>query len=228
MRNYPVFVAALALFTACAVVKPPTGGEEDKIPPSVAGMTPVPDSVGVARDSDITFSFSEKVDETSFKNRITTYPPIAFKKIEAKGNDVIVSFKEEFPETTICVLLKSGFKDDHLVVSMENHISYFSTLDSLDSGGISGKILFKHQPDSNGVAFIVQVRGDTLGELFREKESRIAFADRFGNYSFKALPTDGSRFMLWSFIDKDSDAILKERNLRPFILTLLFSPIPFL
>ncbi|MBN2184582.1 MAG: Ig-like domain-containing protein [Candidatus Krumholzibacteriota bacterium] len=210
MKNYQVIVAALAFFAACAVVKPPTGGEEDTIPPSVEGIRPAPESEGVARDADITFSFSEKVDETSFKNRITTYPPIDFRKIEVKGKDVIVSFKEELPETTICVLLKSGFKDDHLVVSRENHIYYFSTRDRLDSGVISGKIFFKHRPDSNGVAFLVQVRGDTIGELFREKESRVVFADRFGNYSFKALPTDSSRFLLWSFIDKDSDGRYSE------------------
>ncbi len=187
------FIAALALFTACAVVKPPTGGPEDKTPPSLSSMTPSSGSVGVAKDSRILFSFSENVDGTSLKNRITTFPPIDFRKIDVKGKDVTVSFREELPDTTICVLVRSGFKDAHMVVSRENHIFYFSTRDSIDPGEISGKILFKHQPDSNGVAMLVQIRGDSIGDLFREQESRIAFADGFGNYKFKALPVNDSR-----------------------------------
>ncbi len=191
--------------TACAVVKPPTGGPEDKTPPSVISTSPTADSTGVGRESDVVISFSEKVDGESFKSRIETYPALDFEKIYTRGTDLVINFREELPETTICVLIKSGFKDDHLVVSRKNHIFFFSTSDSLESGEISGKILFKQRPDSSGVARLVRISEDTISDLYREKESRTAFADKFGDYRFRALPAGGNRYLVWSFIDKDSD-----------------------
>ena len=70
--------------------------------------------------------------------------------------------------------------------------AFFSTLDRLEIGEISGKILFKQKPDSNAVACLVQVRSDTLGAIFSEKESRITFADKYGNYRFRALYFNGA------------------------------------
>ncbi len=203
-------LASLILLVSCAVVKAPGGGPEDKIPPAIAGIIPGPESTGIAGNSKVIITFTEKVDEESFKNRIITYPPLEFEKIDVKGVDVVISFKDDLPDTTICLLLKSGFKDHHLVINRENHIFFFSTLDSLDPGEISGKILFKQRPDSNGVAKIVQLKGDTLTDIFSEKESRISFADGFGNYIFKSLPADSARFLLWSFTDRDGDGRYSE------------------
>ena len=84
-----------------------------------------------------------------------------------------VSFREELPETTICVLLKAGFKDYHQVQSRKNYNFCFSTTDRIDSGTITGKILFKQKPDSTGVAVLVKVSpGDTLGDLTTEEPAR--------------------------------------------------------
>lgn len=205
MRRSVTILALLLIAAACAVVQPPSGGPEDKTPPYMVGTSPAGDSSGVGRDTKIVLTFTEKVDIESFKKRITLYPPVEFEKIDARDNRVEISFREMLPETTICVLLKSGFKDDHLVVNKDNHIFCFSTGEKMQRGAISGKILFKQKPDSTGVVMLVQVDSDTTADITRVQESRIAFTDNFGNYSLNALPAEGSRFILWSFIDKDED-----------------------
>lgn len=191
--------------TACAVVKPPSGGPEDKTPPTIVSVVPAPDSSGVSRTSGIRLTFSEKVDSESFKKRIVTYPPLEFDKIRTDGPVLEITFREELPETTICLLVKSGFKDAHLVENKRNQQYYFSTSTRLQSGEITGKILFKQKPDSLGVAKLIELRGDTLGDIYTADESRVAFTDAFGNYIFRALPSDSSSFIIWGFVDTDRD-----------------------
>lgn len=198
-------LAAFAL-CACAVIEPPSGGPEDKDPPAITGIIPANDSAGVSRDARVTIEFSEKVDGASFKNRVVTYPPVEFEDIRTDGNLLELVFREDLPETTICVMLRGGFKDHHKVENRASYKFFFSTAERMDRGTITGKILFKQQPDSSGVAMLVNVTpGDTLGELYAEDESRTAYSDGFGNYLFRALPTDGSAFRVWAFIDKDGD-----------------------
>ncbi len=205
MRRVTGLSIFLALLCACAVMEAPSGGPEDKIPPSITGVTPASDSTGVAVDTRIVMEFSEKVDAESFKKKITIYPPVEYSKIESEENRLVITFSEEIPETTMCVVLKSGFRDEHLVENRENYGFYFSTRDRLEPGGISGKILFKQRPDSMGVVMAVELRGDTIRDLYTTKESRISFTDGFGNYLFRALPADSSKFLVWAFIDSDGD-----------------------
>lgn len=204
VRLTVVIAAALAI-AACAVVQPPPGGPEDRTPPYIVDLEPEPDSAGVARDAKVVISFSEKVDRDSFKDRVRAYPPAEFKDVKVKANRLIIEFREALPETTICVVLKGGFRDHHRVENKEHFIFHFATSPALDYGSISGKIMFKNKLDSTGVAKIFAVTADTLVNLSNETESRIAFAGPDGGFTFKALPTDSARFLLWAFGDRDGD-----------------------
>ncbi len=200
------FLAVCAgICVACAVVEPPPGGPEDKVPPRIVSISPKPESAGIPPDTGVEIRFSEKLDGDSFKNRIFTYPSLAFKSIKVKGDRLIVEFGESLPETTVTVLLKAGYQDNHMVRSTENVIFSFSTSDTIDAGMITGRILFKRQPDSTGVAKIFAVAADSAVDVTRMRESRIAFADRGGYFTFRAIPTDSTPFILWAFSDKNGD-----------------------
>jgi len=208
VKRFIVFVVT-GLFAACAVMDPPTGGPEDKIPPRVVAITPAPDSAGIARDTAVMIRFDEKLDGDSFKNRIITYPPLDFKAVKVKGERVTIEFKEILPETTVTVLVKIGYQDNHQVKSSTPVTFSFATSPRIDEGTIGGKILFKKKPDSTGVAAIFAVT-DTTVDVRRERESRLAFADRNGDFTFSALPADSSRFILWAFTDKNGDGVFSE------------------
>ncbi len=202
-------VVTAGLLLACAVVESPTGGPEDKIAPRVVAIAPVPDSAGVARDTDVTIRFDEKLDGDSFKNRVVTYPPLGFKSIKVKGDRVMIEFEELLPETTVTVLLKSGYQDNHQVKSTTPVTFSFATSRQIAEGMISGKILFKKQPDSTGVAAIFAV-ADTAIDVRKEREARIAFADKFGDFTLRAVPTDSARFILRAFTDKNGDGVFTD------------------
>jgi hypothetical protein len=199
------WVWSLAFICSCAVIEAPLGGPEDKSPPRISSLIPASDSTGVSRNSPIIIEFSEKIDGESFKSRIKIYPPLEFEKISVNGNVLELSFREELPETTICLLIQPGFRDDHLVESKINYKYYFSTTKRIEPGNISGKILFKQNPDSMGVAYLVKAEDDTAKDLHADPEARIAYADAFGNFIFRAIPADSSGYRVWAFKDTDGD-----------------------
>ncbi len=200
-----VWPLLLLIAVACAVIQPPPGGPEDKTPPHIVGIYPAPDSASVSRDAGIRVTFSEKVDEATFKDRIRLYPPVAFDRLKVKGEVLEISFAEQLPETTIVVLIAGGYKDWHNVANKENLIFRFSTADSLLGGEIEGRVLFKREPDSTGVVKIFEIVSDSAISVKTDLESRISFAGRDGGYGFRALPTGDARFIVWAFSDKNKD-----------------------
>ena len=207
----PVFTIFFLLFAmSCAVVQPPPGGPEDKTPPHVVSVTPAPDSAGVGRESELEISFSEKVDGETFKERVRLYPAVVFDEIKVKANVLGIRFAEALPETTLAVLLSSGYADLHGVRSKENFIFHFSTTAQMQEGTITGRILFKDNIDPDGVVKLYEVIPDSTISYKKDRESRIVFAGNDGEFSFKALPTDGARFILWAFSDENGDGIFAE------------------
>lgn len=200
-----VLSLSLLIAVACAVIQPPPGGPEDKIPPHIIGVYPAPDSTGVSNDTGIRVIFSEKVDGSTFKERIRLYPSVAFDKLKVKGEELEIRFAEQLPETTIVVLISGGYKDWHNVANKDNFIFRFSTAETLLTGEIEGRILFKNEPDSTGVVKLFEILSDSAVSVKSDIESRIAFAGRDGSFGFRALPTGGARFIVWAFSDKNND-----------------------
>jgi len=200
-----VLMAFILVLLGCAVVKPPSGGPEDKVPPKLLSIIPPSDSVGVSKNVVIRMSFSEAVDVSSFKKKINVYPPVQIKKMRAKGGDLFIEFSEELPETTFCIILKPGFRDYHGVESKAKHIFYFSTSDSMERGSVSGRVFFKRNPDSSAVVTLFEVRGDSTIDFLKDEESRMVFTGFDGSFVFKALPTDSVRFLLFAFTDKNGN-----------------------
>jgi len=205
VRKNPLLICGIALLAACAVMESPSGGPEDKASPRVVGTTPTSDSAGVARDVSPRITFSEKVDPQSLKNRVSLFPAVEFAFLKVRGERLEIGFKSLLPETTFCLLIGAGIRDYHRVESKQNYFLFFSTADSIARGEISGAISFKNAPDSAGVAELFAVRADSATNFRTAKRARIAFARKDGRFTFRALPTDGSRFLLRAFIDRDAD-----------------------
>jgi hypothetical protein len=211
MRHTLVVLGALAALAGCAVMKAPSGGPEDKTPPRVVSVFPRADSAGVARDVRPVFTFSERIDGESFKNRVLVHPPVTFDRVAAKGERLEIGFKSLLPETTICLTLMAGYRDVHREApATETSVLCFSTTDSIARGEIRGTVFFKNRPDSSGAVELFLVRKDSLTDLATTKRARVAFSERDGRYAIRALPTDETRFLLRGFIDKDADGYFSE------------------
>lgn len=205
MRWYRFCLVVIFLLAACAVMQPPSGGPEDTVAPRVVSTVPRSDSAGVARDVKPVIMFSEKIDGTSFTNRVLVFPPVPFDRLRARGDNFEIRFASPLPDTTVCVVLRPGIKDDHQVATKESYTFYFATADSMARGEISGWVLLKEKPDSAGVAELFQIRGRDTINVHAAKPSRIAPADHGGAFAFRGLPTNDARFLLWGWIDTDND-----------------------
>jgi hypothetical protein len=205
MRRECISIPLALLAAACAVMQAPSGGPEDKTPPRVIETVPAPDSAGVARDVTVRVVYSEKVDPTSFKNRVSILPREEFSHLKVRGDRVEIGFAHDLPETTFCLLIGAGVRDYHRVENKRPYLLFFSTADSIETGKVSGFITFKGKPDSAGVAELFAVRPDSATEMRSSQRARVAFARKDGSFTFEALPTDGSRFLLRGFIDLDGD-----------------------
>lgn len=209
-RLMSLFLVGSIFAAGCAVQQLPPGGPEDKTPPFVVQTVPARDSAGVARDVAPIITFNEKIDPASLKGRVFSYPPREFDRLKVKGERLEIGFKGLLPETTMCLLLRPGIKDYHRIESKQNYLLYFSTARAIERGEVSGVILFKDKPDSTGVAELFSVRGDTSINLRTAPRARVSFAGKDGKFILRALPTDGSRFVLRVFSDRDGDARYSE------------------
>ncbi len=207
-RTLLIFISLIA--ASCAVVQPPPGGPEDREPPHIVSVIPAPDSAGVQREADIRISFSENVDGETFKERVRLYPEVGFDEIKVKGSILRIRFSESLPETTLTLLLSAGYADLHGVRAKTSFISHFSTEPEIQNGAITGKVLFKQQIDPNGIVKLHEVIPDSTLPYKTGRESRIAFAGEDGGFSFNALPTDGTPFIVWAFSDKNDDGVYAE------------------
>ncbi len=205
MKRSLTVLFIIALSVSCAVVEPPSGGPEDMTPATVESISPSPDSAGVSRQTSVEVAFSEKIDSESFRKKIRFFPPVEFEEIKVDDNVLKIRFVEALPETTICLVIKKGYRDLHGVESDRSRIFYFSTSDSLPRGKISGSILFKGKTEPGGTAVMVSDEHDTARTYFEKEELRIAVCDDSGNFAFRYLPTDSSGYRVWGYIDKDKN-----------------------
>lgn len=205
-RSNALLSFMLALLMGCAVMEAPSGGPVDKKPPKMVAISPQPNSSAVPRNIRPQFVFDEKIDEEGFKNRILVFPEIRFDKLVVDGERLELRFAELLPETTVCIVIRAGYRDIHReVASSEPVIACFSTAAQIDSGTVEGAIYFKNRPDSNGVVELFILEDGRQEELVTSRRARVAFAKRNGLFSFCCLPTSGERFVLRGFIDKDND-----------------------
>lgn len=204
--------AALAALS-CAVMEPPSGGPEDKTPPSITAISPAPGSTGVDRAAKVIVTFSEKIDGDSFRGKIRVFPPAEFSDIDVRGERLEIGFDDALPETTIAVVLRGGYADLHNVRSTRDEVFYFATASRIDTGSVSGRVLFKGAPDSSGVVHLLAVDpSDTITQPSAAQPARIAFAGPNGSFEFRALPTGGERFALWAFTDRNADGRLSTQD----------------
>ena len=209
-RRAAIISAGIGFLAACAVIQPPPGGPEDTRPPGILATVPAADSAGVSRTVAPEIIFTEKVNPASFKNSIIVHPPVEFERLSIKGERLVIHFKGDLPETTVCLLIRAGIEDYHRVKSKQNFLLFFSTADSIAPGSISGVILFKEKPDSMGVAELFSATSDTMPDLRTAKRARVSFASRDGRFELRGLPTDGAKFQLRVFADRDGDGRYSE------------------
>jgi len=140
---------------SCGKDKPPTGGPKDNTPPEILDVEPG-NGLTNFHDDEVVFTFTETIDERSFEDALTIYPPIMKKRVAAGKQTVTVQLKEELkPDQTYLLTIDSRCKDlrDN---SLKRSYSYvFSTSDSIISNRLNVNLeLDKRAPERNGIYYV--------------------------------------------------------------------------
>ena len=163
MTTGRVFAIVLTLFlAACAIPERPPGGPEDKKPPKVVATYPEAGSAGVSEDSEVRITFDESMTRARLERTVVFHPEVAVRKATWKKKTVtLIPERPLHPDTTYVIELKAGFADAHGVRNTDGFRFAFATSASIDSGMISGRVLFRRNPTANGVVRLFALPRDT-------------------------------------------------------------------
>ena len=145
-------------FAGCANQQPPSGGEDDKVPPRIKYLNPRPNTVNFSGD-ELTIEFDEYVDRRSFIDAFFVTPkPKGTISYDWSGKEVTVKFEKGLEKNkTYLFVIGKVFKDIRNN-SIGSPIQFaVSTGPGIDKGKISGKVFgenfdrtfvfaYKHKP----------------------------------------------------------------------------------
>ena len=205
-RLRPWAALMLLYLAACGISVPPSGGPEDKTAPEVGELTPARDSAGVSPDAELMITFSENMTRMRLEGLVSMSPEVEFEKPRWKGRTLILKPTEPLHEdTTYVVTIKPGFKDNHGVTNHEGFSFAFATSAHIDSGTIAGQVFFRREASNAAVVRCFALPVDTGFVPGAARPDREAAGDETGFYEIQYLPTDGARFLLWAFHDKNGN-----------------------
>ena len=198
MKN---FLFLILLFSSCAVVVRPTGGDKDEIPP--VALQSIPDSASTLfNEQEIRIYFDEYFEIKEANNIIISPPPKEKPKIDVVNKYLRIKFKEPLqPNTTYSINLVSAIHDINEKNVLPNYNLTFSTGNEIDTGIIQGKALFNFtgKPAANFTVALFhpnyQEYADTLiYPLFINK------IDESGNFIINGIKPD-QYYSLYAFED---------------------------
>ncbi len=210
-----LLITLALLICSCANQLPPSGGQDDKIPPRITSVSPRPGTTNF-KGNELTFKFDEYVDRRSFEESFFISPkPKGDIEFNWSGREVEVEFTKPLDKNkTYLVIIGKDLRDVRGGNALSSPLSFaFSTGSKIDKSSISGMVFSDNNervkilaylkdgkpeeqlnPEKAVPDYIIQVSGDGSFELQNLPA---------GNYRIFAI-TDEDRNNLY---DKDIDKI---------------------
>ena len=203
-RNCVVAVACIAM--ACAHEVPPTGGPDDKTPPSVLWTWPLGGSTKVPVKSAITFNFSKWINPLNVDKCLAVFPTVVGGiKVTVSGRKVMVKAKRAFADSvTYHIVFNTSLSDFHGNSVGTPYQYHFSTGPTIDSGHIFGCVVTGEgkalQPR---VALFARTPADSGDSILFELPSYLTQTDSAGTFSFDNIHR--GNYELLAFLDDNGN-----------------------
>lgn len=197
-------ISYAVLFHSCANQLPPSGGEDDKIPPKIISISPKPNTTNF-RGNIIDIKFDEYVDRRSFEESFFISPkPSGEYSFSWSGKEVEIEFEKPFAgNKTYVIIIGNELKDVRGSNRMSAPKSYaFSTGSKIDEGAISGKV-YSEINLSRVKVLLYQINDGDKNRLNPETDiaDYIMQVSPDGNFEFSNLPY--GTFRLFAITDED-------------------------
>ena len=203
-----IFFAVAALsFNGCANQQPPSGGEDDKVPPRIKYLYPRPDAVNFKGD-EITIEFDEYVDRRSFIDAFFVTPkPKGGIKYDWSGKEVTVKFEKGLEKNTTYLFVIGKIFKDIRNNSLSAPIQFaISTGSAIDKGRVSGKVFGENFERTFIFAYKIKSGEDNSIDPSAKVPDYIMPVSTDGIYRFENLAVGSYR--MFTVYDGDFNGLL--------------------
>ncbi len=188
-----IFFFTILLFSRCARVGSPTGGEKDITPPKVIKSSPKNKSINFS-GKEVRIYFDEFIQLKDInKNLLITPPQKNLPEISPLGTaakEIRIKFKDSLlPNTTYVINFGESIVDFNEGNKMENYQFIFSTGKQIDSLYLKGKVKplhFSKKPENIIVGlYPIDKFKDSL--IYKEPPYYVAKVNKHGDFKFNYL-----------------------------------------
>ncbi len=199
MKALPLLVLGVA---GCAKLGPPSGGEVDRVSPTVVDTWPHADATSVGPDQVVAIEFSEGMDRRHTEDAlfITPHTTASFRwrgsKLEIRPGDGLQ------PGQTYVVTVGSDARDLRGNRLDQSFTVAFATGEQLDSGHISGRVFRRAEPAAAVHVWAYDMTRFS-GTVGKDPPAYRTQTGVDGTYEFQRLAT--GRFRIFAFDDADKN-----------------------
>lgn len=198
------FYLPLLLLSSCAIVKVPTGGPEDKTPPSVISEVPENPST-TFNSSEITIKFDEYIELKNPKTEIQIVPPLTLEpKISVKNKKISIELRDSLKkDITYSFFFGNSITDITEGNILKDYQYVLTTGNVLDSLEIRGQVkdAFTMQLVKNARVLLHPKGCDSC--IFSAKPISFTSSDEKGNFTLKYLKS--GEYILYALEDQNGD-----------------------
>ncbi len=202
LNTYPVFVFFVFFVFGCANQLPPSGGEDDLIPPKVLKISPKSNTLNF-KDNIVSIEFNEYVERRSMKDALFISPkPMGELNFNWSGTKVEIEFpKGLLKNTTYSFVIGKGLKDIHGNTLTAPIQFSFSTGSSIDNGKINGKVFSSKSDNLMIFAYLNNNANDSLINPEKKFPDYFTQVDEKSRFFFYHLPK--GKFRLFALKDNN-------------------------
>lgn len=208
IKYLSIFVLASVLY-ACANVRTPTGGPDDKTAPQVLSYSPENFSTHF-QSTKIVMEFDEWIQLNDINNQLLVSPPMdPPPKVILKKKSVTIELPDQLlPNTTYSLSFGEGIQDYRASNPASSLRYVFSTGDELDSLHFNGQVLdaFSAKPMKGVKVMLYDQPNDSI--VTKEKPLYFGVTDEEGKFDIGYL-REGS-FKCFALLDENADYTLDD------------------
>jgi len=204
-RWAPAVIVALAFGLAgCAKKGPPSGGPPDFTPPRVIATHPDSGASGVARDAQISVTFSEGMEPRSTDDAASLAPRVPIKQRRWSGRTMTLVLGEPLQAgKTYTLFLGDAAHDRHGNALAGGATVVFSTADSFPRGRIEGRVEARGFEPS-GTYLWCYDSSVTAPDSTARDFLAVGIAGTKGDFRIDGLHVPGS-YRVWAFADLNTN-----------------------
>ncbi len=176
------FLFIVSCCASCAIQVPPSGGEQDKLPPAPTKTVPENFSTGFTGHQ-IAITFDEYIQLRELQSQLIISPPLAaFPDVKVRKKTLYVNIDDTLKaNTTYTFNFGNAIADNNEGNPIGNYQFVFSTGSSIDSSAVTGTV---------SSAFDLKPQKEILVMLYKEERDSIPFLQR--PYYFTKTDEGGS------------------------------------